>query len=146
MVAALTTAFGFEPVLTDVPDVSEGYPYRFFDWGKFRLHDDSAQAEAIGPLMFRFSVATTEPQTGGVIVETTDGVVVGDEIAKVSQLYPDVTPELLSDGQEYYSFETDVVFASDADGTQVPYRVLVRAIAGQEVDLIFAPDGGPGRF
>jgi hypothetical protein len=145
VVDALTTAFGFEPVLTDVPEPYECSPYRIFQWGEFQLLDESAAAEAIGPLMFRFSVSTNEPQTGDVIVETTNGVAVGDAVTDIAQLYPAVSPQLLEDGQEYYTFETDVVFDSDADGTQIPYSAKATGMSNEAIRTIYAPVGGPGR-
>jgi hypothetical protein len=146
VVAALSTAFGFEPVLVDEPDPYEGFPFRIFTWGQFQLQDESAAAESIGPLMFRFSVSTKEPQTGDVIVETGNGVAVGDAVTDIAQLYPAVSPQLGADGQEYYTFETDVVFDSDADGTRIPYSVMATGMSDEAISAISAPVGGPGRF
>jgi hypothetical protein len=144
VVAGLTTLFGFEPVLKDVPESPDCGPYRIFEWGGFQLYDESAAAEAIGPLMFRFSVSTNESQTGNVIVESSNGVAVGDAVADIAQLYPAVSPQLF-DGQEYYTFEMDVVFDSDADGTQIPYSVMATGVSNEAIRAISAPVGGPGR-
>jgi hypothetical protein len=98
-VAALTEQFGADPVVTTTPGrCCEEFPATHYDWGGLELYDSEQVVSE--PSSQEFSVFVTADEIGGVVVETLDGIAVGDAASDVAATHPGAESRETYDGVE----------------------------------------------
>ena len=85
VVAILSDAIGTEPTVAHYDSHADSPAGTSFDWDGFALRDDEWTAEA--PYYSDFHIFSTVATAGGLSVETTNGVSVGDSMSSVSGIH-----------------------------------------------------------
>lgn len=86
VVAALTAAFGVDPVVDrEYPTVEPG-PQTRYDWPGLRIVDEDWPATA--PLDSNYYVVLEAPELNGVSLTTIDGIQIGDSALALADQYP----------------------------------------------------------
>lgn len=92
-VAALTAAFGAEPVVTEEEGGLETAPYTSYDWGGFTLNDPEGAGHA--PAYPDFWVRVTAPDVDGIPILTHVAIQVGtpmEDVIAVQDGFSDFAP------------------------------------------------------
>lgn len=145
VVEALTTVFGTEPLIDEVHP-HEGYPFTRYDWSGFALNDSTQVSD--GVFYTEYRIAAAVESVAGIVVETGEGVRVGDDIEQLAATYPEISERIdSSSGARVMLRFDEVPLPQWGDGSEGTFEfwVSVRGSAGGVVDGIYAPSGGgPG--
>ena len=142
----LTELIGLQPTSRQGPPY-EGLSYLESEWPGFRLLD--LDRETDGVFYTSYWVEVAAPQVGGLIVETVEGISVGDDSAAVESAHPDTTEHVTppNTGIPRFIIRLDTVpLPTFEDGTDgYSFMVSIGGEVGLPIETIFAPSGGgPG--
>ena len=147
VVAGLTAAFGFAPTVEHV-QAYEGYPWSAIEWEGFVLQDSDQESDGLYYPNNRVTVTTAAVR--GIVIETVDGVSVGDDPAALEAAYPDRISYGTNSSGNVYSVSYGEIPLPDFDfgnGEDGPFSFGVGAmgVVGGPITEVFAPTGGgPG--
>lgn len=138
VVAALSAAFGSDPVVDEVTPSIEPGPHTTYSWPGVLVVDSDWPATA--PLDANFYVTLTAPEINGVSLATVDDIQVGDSILPLEAQYPNSASGTPWDELTVYLATVDVP-RSDAnphDGSSISVWVSADTPAGV-ISTISAP-------
>lgn len=142
LVAALTTAFGAEPVITDQHSGGESAGGTRYTWDTFSVIDhDNANSEPYDPAV---SVIWESAAVRGIRIETVSGIAVGDPATPVVDAHPDGLYRS-PDGAHFVA-RVDVVALPENEsyGENPSFAVGVVGETNGQISRMFAPVGSWG--
>lgn len=96
VVPTLVELFG-EPAVENVEPSIGGPGLTVYDWGGLQLYDN--EGDPVVPYTPDLFFVATAPEVAGIVLETIDGVRVGDSGAALEARYPDESRRVTVDGQ-----------------------------------------------
>ena len=140
VVAEMSGAFGFEPVVEFVPanPSGDGFNFTSYRWDGFEIWDWERPASRT-PAYPEFSARATTSDVRGVRVESVDRIAVGDDIAALEAAHPTESRRQTGPFGEEVIVRLQVMDPVEGRFLPVRFAVQLKGPVGGVVEEIFAP-------